>query len=204
MALQPDNIDQVGGKGTMGRVWPLLKDISGVMGVKRKLGEADWETSETENSSQSVDRSAGTEGETSDTNDGEEERESDLPGLASSSSSSDTAGDSAGGSDDHTDASDLSFLRHGLNNIVVLDDSGVVDLQKGEVVVVDGVARVAVPMVVGDRYSDDMVIVPGPTPMNDEEQSLHELEEREFEMWVMEGGGFDVEEGAVGDDENEE
>ena len=36
---------EVGGRGTLGRVWELLKEVRGIVGVKRKLSEVDWESS---------------------------------------------------------------------------------------------------------------------------------------------------------------
>ena len=58
--------------------------------------------------------------------------------------------------------------------------------QQGDVVNVDGVLRVLVPMNVSGRYVDDVILVPGPVEMSREEQALHELEEREYEDWLVE------------------
>ena len=35
----------IGGRGTLGRLWELLKEVRGIVGVKRKLSDVDWESS---------------------------------------------------------------------------------------------------------------------------------------------------------------
>ena len=58
------------------------------------------------------------------------------------------------------------------------------ELVEGEIVGVDGIERVVVPMVaVG--YRDDMILIPGPSAMNGAEMRQHLEEERAYNEWIQ-------------------
>ena len=180
------SIDQVGGWGTMDRVLALLKELRGVVGIKRKLSDADWQSSETEV----------TESLTSSVDDNTDDRRasgSSMPDLASStpSSGSDTAGDSVRDSN-VTEASEISRVRRDLDSMVVGGQDNSVDLQPGMVVEVDGLQRVAVAMVADGQYSDDVFIIPGPSIMGVEEREIHERDENDYEVWMDEMRAVDM------------
>ena len=106
--------------------------------------------------------------------------------MLSDCSTADTAGNSASlAGNSNSDGSSLSSLRRGLFWLN-MDDMGVDHQQQGDVVNVDGLPRVLVPMNVSGRYADDVILVPGPAEMPRDEQDLHEQEEREFVGWLAE------------------
>ena len=76
------------GGGTLGRVWELLKQIHGVVGMKRKLGDADWSQESTDSSADSGPQRLMTESSSSDAS-----ADSVPPRLTSESSSSDSSED---------------------------------------------------------------------------------------------------------------
>ena len=173
------SIDHVGGPGTMATVWELLKELRGVVGVKRKLSEADWE--ESTDSSDNAD-------------DDTEQAEEMVPDLASSAGSSSDAVDSIIDEEDNdtsnpavSDASDISLVRRSLVAMAVVDEENGRPLRQGDHVPDGDIQRQLVPMVMRGEvraYLDDVVLVPGPSIMNEEEQDQHEREEEEFVAWI--------------------
>ena len=176
----------IGGRGKLGRVWELLKEVRRVVGVKRKLSDADWASSET-----SADSVQG------DANDLHMQQSDDEPRYVQDTSSLpglETASESSPGS---INSEDISLLRRRLG-VLEVDNGGEVpgsvggepvgEMAAGDVVEVAGVERVLVPMfAVG--YPDDMVLVPGPVVMDEAARLQHIEEERLYDEWLQDHPG---------------